>query len=182
MTQQVETRFTTDLFFVNSQEALEKVREFSPQVEEFDAMLSASLSPERLEELKAMREIDILAYASMLREIIRTNYFKLRAAWVMIPEVEESEQFIGFINQRAWAYQREIGNGAFCSSELTFFLYDMVWACAGTDTNEWFAVRDKTGPSFTKGIFEKRFKETRLKKIRRDRLTGISVNFVAAKE
>lgn len=165
-----------EIFFVDGEEALAEVKRLVPEVQEFDAAILALLSDEEREEILRVRNIDYLAFGGILNKLIFRNIRRLGSVWVRIDvedelpidfrksgrveivdgelNITEEDAFLVRVGNRSWSRNREVGDGAFCGSAKILFLPDATWACRTGDRKDWFALRNKSGPSLTAGMFD----------------------------
>lgn len=142
---------TTQLFYVNSQEALDVLRQHVPVVEEFDTMMISigELTHEELEDIRC----DTTLFRYTCNNLLLRNVKKLRSAYIMVPDCKDSKEILAAVTAGQIASNRKIGDGAMSCPRALKFLPDQIWLCGGTDVNAWFAIRDKDGTSLTPGTF-----------------------------
>lgn len=154
-----------EIFFVDSKEALDEVKALVPEVKEFDTRFLELCTEEERAEVAIRKENGFLAQAGEVKTVLIRVHRDFGPTWILVDDIDPaSNQFDAILQRianRAWSYDREIGNGAFCATSILGFLPNFVWVCQGKDRANWFAVRDRNGPSMTLGVFYERFKATR---------------------
>lgn len=154
-----------EIFFVDSKEALSEVKALIPEVKEFDTRFLELCTEEERNDVRVRKENYILILPSEIRPILTRVHHDIGPVWILVDEEDPRggrfDTILNRINERTWARDREIGNGAFCGTSILGFLPNFVWVCRGKDRTNWFAVRDRNGPSMGLGVFDERFKATR---------------------
>lgn len=166
-----------EVFFVDGEEALVEVKRLVPEVKEFDTAFLEQLTEEEQRQIRREFECDKMAMLVFCSQGLR-RVRSFGPVWIRVDKNEPKEgsgvtavdgklttaeryQFVEDITNRQWALQRKIGDGALCGSSVLTFLPDSVWACQTGERGNWFAIRDKQGPSMQMGVFDDRFAETR---------------------
>lgn len=154
-----------EIFFVDSKEALSEVKALIPEVKEFDTRFLELCTEEERVDIAVRKENYILILSSEVKPILTRVHRDIGPVWILVPEEDprggQFDSILQRIANRAWSYDREIGNGALCGTSILGFLPNFVWVCQGKDRANWFAVRDRNGPSMILGVFDERFKATR---------------------